>query len=118
MPRGWKLQWAPTTMETAEAAQAFEYFRMDEHVVLLYTNRAHELFSEADDRFVRTLTPDEVEWLCGCIDSTVVKKASRNPRKAFENDQAFMAAFERELAIEKQRLEGKEDAGNGDGTET
>lgn len=117
MSMGWKLQWAPTTVETARAAENFEYFRVDEEIVLIYAKKLHDLFTRADNHFIKAMTSSELEWLKECIDHTVAEKARKNPEKAFVNDQAFMKAFEKELAREKAMLEGKEDAGIGD-TET
>lgn len=113
MPKGMKLQWAPTTPETAEAAQAYDFFRVGEQVVLLYGGKAHEMFSVADDKFLRTMTAEEAEWLKESIDKSVWKRAAKKPEAAYQNDVEFMQAFERELAKEKAMMEGKEVAGDG-----
>lgn len=116
MPKRGKLQWAPTTAETAEAAQAYEYFRLDEHVVMLYGGRAHELFREADDAFVQRMSAEELEWLKGSIEQHAASAARRSRHTAERNDAEFMAAFERELEREKQSMSGKEGTEDGDGT--
>ena len=113
MSRGWKLQWAPTTQETAEAAEAFEYYRIDESLVLIYSNKPHDLFTEADDHFTKAMTSDEMAWLKECIDRRISKEAQKHPEKAYANDAAFMEAFDRELAKEKQTLERKEEMRDG-----
>ena len=118
MPKGWKLQWAPTTEETAETAQDCDYFRIDETLVLIYARRRYELFSEADEHFLKAMTPEELEWLQECIDGLVRENARRHPEIAQANDRAFMEAFERELAKEKAMLEGKEEKHDGSGGET
>lgn len=114
MSKGWKLQWAPTTKETACAAESFQFFRVDENVTMIYAKKAHELFTEANDKFVNAMTSSEIEWLQECIEHTIAEQVRKNPEKAFVNDQAFMKAFEQELAREKATLERKEDAGIGD----
>lgn len=114
---GWKLQWAPTTMETAREAEQYEFYRVDEDLVLIYDKKPNELFSMADDRFLSTMKANELEWLKSCIEQTAAKTARKNPEKAFLNDKAFMQAFEKELAKEKEKMERKEDAGDGDGAE-
>ena len=117
MSRGWKLQWAPTTQETAEAAESFEYYRMDENIVLIYSNKPHDLFAEADDHFIRSMTPDEMAWLKACIDRRISEEAQKHPATVYANDMDFMEAFERELAKEKKTLERKEEMRDGYSTE-
>lgn len=117
MARTWKLQWAPTTIETARAAEHEMFFRVDENVTMIYSQKRNALFNEADDRFAGSMSQTEVEWLQECIGNAMLHTARRHPEKALQNDQTFMEAFERELAKEKVMLEGKEDARNG-GTKT
>lgn len=104
MARKWKLQWAYTTEETAEAAQAYDYFRMDDRNVLIYSARANSLFTPADDSFLKTLTPDEVEWFSDCITAVNAQRAKKMSKQSFQNDLDFMEALERELAVEMDRF--------------
>ena len=113
MSKGWQLRWAPTSPETAEAAEEFEYYRVDENLVLIYTPKPHELFTEADDRFVKAMTPDEMAWFKESMDHRISKEARKHPEKAYANDATFMEAFERELAKEKKTLERKEEMRDG-----
>lgn len=113
MSKGRILQWAPTTPEAAEAAESFEYFRVDDSVVLIYASKRHELFADADDQFTLSMTPDELAWLKECIESAARKQSTKQLQKAYENDKAFMEMFEKELAKEKERIERKEDVPDG-----
>lgn len=107
------MQWAPTTQETAEVAESFEYYRVDENLVLIYSNKLHELFTVADDRFVKAMTPDEMVWLKESMDRRIGKEVRKHPEQAYANDAAFMEAFERELAKEKESLLRKEGTRDG-----
>lgn len=107
------MQWAPTTQETAEAASGFDFFRVDENLVLIYAPRTHELFTDADDHFVKAMSPEEMAWLKECIDQNVREKVQKHPEKVYANNKAFMEAFEKELAKEKELLERKEGTRDG-----
>lgn len=108
MPKGWKLMWAPTTMETAEEAQEYPFYRIGTEIVLAYGKKASSLLLAADDRTVKCLTDEEKLWLKDAIDTVVAEIGERRKAKAVQNDIAFMDAFERELQAEKMKRNGGE----------
>ena len=108
MPKGWKLMWAPTTMETAEEAQEYPFHRIDTEIVLAYGKKASSRLLVADDRTVKCLTDEEKLWLTGAIDTVVAEIGERRKAKAVQNDIAFMDAFERELETERLKQNGGE----------
>lgn len=111
MPKGWKLMWAPTTMETAEAAQDYQFHRIDREIVLVYGKKESPLLLPATDKNLQFLTDEEKLWLKDAIDTVTAEIGERRKAKAMQNDLAFMDAFERELRAERDKMNGGE--GNG-----
>lgn len=111
MPKGWKLMWAPTTMETAEEAQEYPFHRIDREIVLAYGRKTSRLLLTADDNTLKYLTDEEKLWLKEAIDSVVSQLSERKRAKAIQNDIAFMNAFERELETERLKQNGGEARG-------
>lgn len=114
MPRGWKLLWAPTTLETAEEAQWYRFNRIDSEIVLAYGNRKSLLLQEADDELMKSLTEEERAWLKESVDAVIAEQSEKKRAKAMQNDIAFMEAFERELETEREKQMGGGQNGGAD----
>lgn len=114
MPRGWKLLWAPTTLETAEEAQWYRFNRIDSEIVLAYGNRKSLLLQEADDALMKSLTEEERAWLKEAVDAVIAEQSEKKRAKAMQNDIAFMEAFERELETEREKQMGGGKNGDAD----